>query len=313
MEYITPTEGYPSGMSNAASSWPPASTAIDFPAFQAMLDSDPTLRSGPGSITWQVNGELAIVAGWGYAVLMQVAHPMIAEGVARHSTFSHSPAAKLKRFMRTLEQMLRLTFGTSHEVWQAAQRIDRIHDYVHGQMDHSHANTARYSAHDPELLKWVHSTFVHAVLRTYSMLVRPLTLAEKDDYLHKASIVGPLLGMPFGYVSNTWRGLDTYIQATVNSNTLKVGAQAQSLADYVLERFPLPVLGHSVEWYIRLVTAALLPPSLRDAYGLKWTSLDPLALSHLSWHSRQWHRFLPAPLHRWPLATRARRSSSRKV
>jgi hypothetical protein len=140
MEYITPTEGYPSGMSNAASSWPPASTAIDFPAFQAMLDSDPTLRSGPGSITWQVNGELAIVAGWGYAVLMQVAHPMIAEGVARHSTFSHSPAAKLKRFMRTLEQMLRLTFGTPHEVWQAAQRIDRIHDYVHGQMDHSHAN-----------------------------------------------------------------------------------------------------------------------------------------------------------------------------
>jgi uncharacterized protein (DUF2236 family) len=137
------------------------------------------------------------------------------------------------------------------------------------------------------------------------MLVRPLTLAEKDDYLHKASIVGPLLGMPLGYVPNTWQELDAYIQDSVSSGTLKVGTQAQALADYVLERFPFPVLGHGVEWYIRLVTVALLPTSLRDAYGLKWTSLDPLALSHISWHSRQWHRFLPGPLHRWPLATRA--------
>jgi len=310
MEYSTSTEGSPSGKVHAASSWPPPSTAIDFAAFQSLLDSDPTLRSGPGSITWQVNGELAIVAGWGYAVLMQVAHPMIAEGVARHSTFSRSPAAKLQRFLRTLEQMLRLTFGTPYEVWLAAQRIDRIHDYVHGEMDHldshSQANVARYSAHDPELLKWVHSTFVHATLRTYAMLVRPLTLAEKDDYLHKASIVGPLLGIPLSYVPNTWQGLDSYIQDMVRSGTLKVGTQAQSLANYVLDRFPLPILGHGLEWYIRLVTAALLPPSLRYAYGLKWTSLDPVALSLISWHSRQWHRFLPALLHRWPLAKRAR-------
>ncbi|HEX5417178.1 MAG TPA: hypothetical protein VFZ25_16050, partial [Chloroflexota bacterium] len=29
----------------------------------------------PGSIGWQVNGEIALLLGWGRAILLQLAHP----------------------------------------------------------------------------------------------------------------------------------------------------------------------------------------------------------------------------------------------
>ena len=39
---------------------------------------------GPGSITWKVNREAAIYLGGMRALLMQIAHPKVARGVAEH-------------------------------------------------------------------------------------------------------------------------------------------------------------------------------------------------------------------------------------
>src|SRR5262249_1151279 len=155
--------------------WPPPSTSIDYPTFEAKLAENAGLPSGPGSITWQVNGEMASILGWQRAILMQFAHPMIAQAIAHHSTFSSSARAKIQRFEPTLDRMLRLTFGTPREVWETARSIDRIHANVHGEMP----DYGQYSARYPELLKWVHATFVDSVLKAYSLYVRPLSEAER--------------------------------------------------------------------------------------------------------------------------------------
>src|SRR5258708_8717002 len=178
--------------------WPPPSTSIDYPAYEAMLAENPALPSGPGSITWQVNGEMASILGWQRAILMQFAHPMIAQGIAHHSTFSSSAKAKIQRFDRTLDRMLRLTFGTPREVWETARSIDRIHAHVHGDMPDSlrQSFAAQYSARYPELLKWVHATFVDSVLKAYSLFVAPLSAHERDVYVLYSSIVDPIIGEP---------------------------------------------------------------------------------------------------------------------
>jgi uncharacterized protein (DUF2236 family) len=230
----------PHDLKKAETVWPPPSSAISLPAYEAWLANTPDLISGPGSITWQVNGEIVLVLGWLRAILMQVAHPKVAAGVSEHSTFSRSFAAKYHRFYRTQHQMLRWTFGTPEQVWQAAQHIDKIHARVNsGSVQH------QYTARDPELLKWVHATFVDSMLKTYALYVRPLSDAEKNDYVLKASIVGPLLG---GSFPTTVDELESYIADMLHSGDLEVSQQALELAEYLLEDLPLPVLGRFVMW-----------------------------------------------------------------
>ena len=40
---------------------------------------------GPGSVAWKIGREAAIMLGGARAVLMQLAHPLVAMGVSAHS------------------------------------------------------------------------------------------------------------------------------------------------------------------------------------------------------------------------------------
>src|SRR5690242_3398354 len=110
----------------------------------------------PDSVTWRINQEPALLLGGGRALLMQLAHPGVAAGVAEHSDFRRRP---LDRLMRTLELTLALTFGTRAEALAAAQQINAVHQRIHGN---------GYSATDPRLLLWVHATLIDSALVTYT-------------------------------------------------------------------------------------------------------------------------------------------------
>ena len=64
----------------------------------------------PASVTWRVHREAAVLLGGGRALLLQVAHPLVAAGVAAHSRFRSAP---LERLRRTLDLMLTLVFVMS--------------------------------------------------------------------------------------------------------------------------------------------------------------------------------------------------------
>jgi len=86
----------------------------------------------PDSIAWKIHREIVLLAGWGRAILLQLAHPLVAQGVADHSGFATESGGHVRRLSRTLHAMLDLTFGQPHDAAQAAERINRIHDRVHG-------------------------------------------------------------------------------------------------------------------------------------------------------------------------------------
>src|SRR5213592_2208788 len=102
--------------------------------------------------------------GGGTAVLLQVAHPLVAAGVAAHSDYQHD---LWRRLARTLRALYLITFGTRAEADQAGAAVQAVHTHVHGktetQLGRFPAGTA-YSAQDPELLLWVHATLVEASL-----------------------------------------------------------------------------------------------------------------------------------------------------
>src|ERR1700680_2697463 len=128
-------------------------------------DPDPGLF-GPGSVTWRVMAEPLLMLAAGRALLMQAAHPLVAEGAIDHSTYATDPFG---RFERTVEWVTVVCFGTTAEARRVSRRVNRLHGAVHGTLGRGHGTkrfrpATAYSGRDPELLRWVHATFVDTML-----------------------------------------------------------------------------------------------------------------------------------------------------
>src|SRR5436190_311046 len=85
-------------------------------AIAARLLRWPHLRPGPGSVTWKINREIVVTAGWGRAILLQFAHPSVAAGVHDHSSFRGSLGASFRRLHSTVGAMLSVAFGDTEEM-----------------------------------------------------------------------------------------------------------------------------------------------------------------------------------------------------
>jgi uncharacterized protein (DUF2236 family) len=261
------------------------------------------------STTWRLHREVVLLAGWGRAILLQIAHPLVAQGVADHSGFAAERWARVGRLKRTVEAMLALSFGTAEESAAAAAGINRIHDRVHGRLPEAageFASGAGYSAHDPALLAWVHVTLVDTFLLTYERFVAPLTPAERDRYCLEATVSAPLLGMTPNALPRTAAELDDCMERIIASDQIAVTGTARHLADEIVSR-GLPWPARPLLALARLPTIGLLPAPIRKAYGFEWTPRQERALQLLSAASRRSLPLLPPLLRYWPAARRAAR------
>jgi uncharacterized protein (DUF2236 family) len=280
---------------------PPDSLQRHRAAVRARLLGSDVVRAGPDSISWKINREMIVVAGWGRAILLQLAHPAVAAGVHHHTTFRGSLRSSFGRFHSTVGAMLALTFGDTEEMITAAARINAIHDRVRGRVREGSAET--YSAHDPDLQRWVHATLLDSVPLTYEQLVGPLSRGDRDRYCKEAAIMEPLLGMPAGWLPRDAAALDAYMREMLASGTLVVTDTSRALARAVL---------YPPRWYmvwpafrpLQLFTIGSLPPSIRQAYGFEWRANDERALARWTTLLRRSQRLLPALAREWPVARR---------
>ncbi len=251
---------------------------------------------GPDSVSWRVNREAALLLGGGRALLMQVAHPRVAAGVADHSDFERDPIGRLNR---TLELSLALTFGTRDEILAAARRINRTHERVTG---------TGYQALDPELLLWVHATLVDSALLTYRTFVGPLSEGQAERYYQEAKPVGELLGIPAARFPNRLADFRAYLGAMLEG-PVQPDTTGRRLAALVLrppvKRMP-PVLFAPVE----AITAGLLPESLRRAFGLRWGRADRALFEALRVSVPRLLQVTPGVLRAVPAARAAERRES---
>src|SRR5881392_748435 len=144
---------------------------------------------GPGSMTWMVNKEGVLLFGGGTALILQVAHPLVAAGVSQHSDYREDPWGRL---YRTLDVVTKITFGSTRTSDQAADHLREVHKRVRGvamEDGGRHPAGTRYFALDPELLMWVHATLVHTSLVVYQRYVRGLTIAEQQRYYEEQKLL----------------------------------------------------------------------------------------------------------------------------
>jgi uncharacterized protein (DUF2236 family) len=151
-------------------------------------------------IVQRVNSERLVLLGWSRAILMQLAHPLIAAGVMQHSSFRGGAIQAAVRLHHTVGAMLAISFGNDERRDAAIARIQAIHRTVHGTLNEQvgpFAPGTPYSAEDPALLLWVHATLIDSSADIYQRVVAQLDTNELDHLcVESAPLLEELGGDP---------------------------------------------------------------------------------------------------------------------
>lgn len=143
---------------------------------------------GPGSVTWRVNADPAMLLAGLRALLLQTVHPLAMAGVAQHSDFQEDPWGRL---FRTADYVRTTSFGTTEEARRAAGVVKGIHHRLAGIEPES---GRPYRVNDPDLLRWVHCCQVESFLTTTTRCGLKLSRAEQDRYyaeqVRNAELIG---------------------------------------------------------------------------------------------------------------------------
>jgi uncharacterized protein (DUF2236 family) len=231
---------------------------------------------------------------------MQVAHPSVAAAVAQHSDFLEDP---FRRLWRTLDAMIAISFGDSEQSRRAAQEVGAIHRRVRG----STGKGEPYRATDPALLKWVHATLVDSGLVAYRRFFGRLTDREATEYVVEMNRLAVLMGVPEKRLEQDAASFSTYVRQVLRAMT--VSEDARWLAPWIV-RPPAPLALRPLTRFQELVTVGLLPESLREGYGLRWTPAQERLLRASEALARTVVPRLPGVLRRWPQARAADRRAA---
>lgn len=225
------------------------------------------------SVIRRVNIEPAILFGAGRALLLQLAHPAVAQGVEDHSEFQRQP---FRRLQGTLEATYAVVFGTEELAQGVGRRLRWIHDFITG---------PAYRANDPANLLWVHATLVDTALGCYTDLVGPLSTEDAETYYQEMTVVAEVFGVPRDQQPANLADFRRYFDDTVNE--FEITAAGRDLIAFILDptlprqlHVPLgPVLSRQTRF-----TLGRTPTPIREQLGQPWTEDDQ------AWLGRAEHR-----------------------
>jgi uncharacterized protein (DUF2236 family) len=189
---------------------------------------------------------------------MQVAHPLVAAGIDQHSDFRRSP---VRRLVRTVDTTLAIVYGERATAEGALKRIGRSHGPVRGQA----ADGRAYRARDAQLMLWVQTTLVLTSVRWYEAVMGPLSEAQRDAYWAEGKFFAGELGVPEHLFPATYADLERYEAEMLRTQVIPDATAATVARDVVRPYRRLPRI---LYWPTDTLSAALLPASLRDAFGL---------------------------------------------
>jgi uncharacterized protein (DUF2236 family) len=259
----------------------------------------------PDTMIWQVDREMVLLAAGGRALLMQLAHPKVAAGVAEHSHFKEDP---LGRLYRTMSAMWSIGFDEMSEARAALEQVKSVHRRIHGIISPAESLPfgTPYDALDVELLLWVHATLIDSALVAYHTFVKPLAGEEKSRYYDDSKKLACLFEIPEMLIPSSLTDFNNYMGRILAGDEIAVGPIAHSLAEEIL--YPSPWVLKPAAPLFRLITGGLLPERLRKVYGLDWNERREKKF----WLIAKWIRRLlplvPSPLRVVPNARHAEKT-----
>jgi uncharacterized protein (DUF2236 family) len=243
----------------------------------------------PNSVFWRVNSDSLTMLSASRALMLELAHPMIAAGVSQHSNYKGDPFGRL---LRTLRTMTSIMFTDTASAKVALQHFHGCHAKVNGTLSETTGplqHGAAYTAQDPTLKLWVLATLYDSCLMVYDRFVSPLSLEDRREYYRDGLVLGGLMGISRQVMPATYDAFDEYMQGMINSDVLTPGPVARNVVQAL---FAPPMFGQfasAVSW----PGIGLLPAHLREGFGFKWSAQNDAWQERLAWVTRRARPWLP--------------------
>ena len=143
----------------------------------------------PDSPIGRVHGDASMFVGGIRAIMLQSLHPAAMQGVADHSGYRGDMWGRLAQVSTYIAMT---TFGAEKDALQMIRAVQRAHESVTGTMP----DGTSYAASDPHLLGWVHAAEIDSFLVAHDRYGhRPLTGAERDEYVAQTAVAAGHLGV----------------------------------------------------------------------------------------------------------------------
>ena len=236
------------------------------------------------------------MAGSGYALVLQVAHPTVAAGVREHSNYAQDPFGRL---IRTLDYLYVMTYGGPEAAAATASRLREMHKRIRGEKP----DGSRYSALEPEPFAWVHATLFEAVVKGSQYFGVPLRPDQIERLWREWLDMARLIGIHDDDLPRDMAGYRDYFDRMVDER-LEDSDTVQEVLSVMTRPAapPVPLIGGPLWKLLRvplsrplaLATTGFLPRALRERFGLRWTRAQELELRALGRISRSTTPVLPA-------------------
>ncbi|MGH1549357.1 oxygenase MpaB family protein [Leifsonia poae] len=238
-----------------------------------------------------IASEALTLAGGGRALLLQIAHPAVGRGVVEHSDFA---TRLMDRFDGTMVYLTASMFGTPDELRAIRRIVNRAHAPVRG----GGANGAAYNAYDPDLQLWVAATLYQTMMELHRRVFGSLTDRQADAvYRDMTAALSNLQLSPDRWPA-TRAAFDDYWNHLVN--TLAVDADVLAVSRQILYPSAVPWWFRPSAPMLRLVTAGLLPESVRAQFRLTWDERRQRRFDRLLRWTRVLYPWLPLRLRHLP-------------
>jgi uncharacterized protein (DUF2236 family) len=236
-----------------------------------------------------------LMAGAGYALMLQVSHPVVGAGVSEHSNFRADPWGRL---LRTLDFTTSLVYGGPALAWETGRRVREMHKQIKGKLPSGEP----YHALEPEAYAWVHATLADSIVRGHERFVGPVSRQDLLGFWEEWRRAGRLLGVRDRDLPETWDEFRPYFDEMVETRLERTDSVTDVLA--ALAEPPPPVVRGMSDalWRAlrvpaargaRLGTVGLMPPVLRRKLGLEWSAARQVELRAVGAASRRSGAVLP--------------------
>jgi uncharacterized protein (DUF2236 family) len=223
-----------------------------------------------------------LIVGGARAILLQVADPTVAAGVARHSDFSHRPVSRLRN---TLTYVYAVVLGTPAQAETVAGFVNRAHVPVN-------------RATDAALQLWIAATLYETAAQVHGIVYGDADERLADEVYREYERLGTSLQMPAELWPKSRAAFERYWEARLTA--LEVTDDARQIAHDLFAPAVAPAWLRAGLPLARLLTIDLLPASLREAYGFEWGPRERRRAARAWRVIRLVARVLPARTKAWP-------------
>ncbi|UQN14129.1 oxygenase MpaB family protein [Gulosibacter sp. ACHW.36C] len=229
-----------------------------------------------------------MLVGGGAAILLQLAHPTVAAGVAHHSAFASAPLGRLEQ---TLNYVMAVVHGTDADRRIVRRHVNRRHAHVPGAYDSG-----------PQL--WVAATLLWAGERAYERAFGPLKDADREALRYTFATLGTELQLPADAWPASVDEFDAWWQLAL------ADARVTDDARLAFARLRRPDVA---PWWLRAalpliwrVALELLSPRLRREFDPSWSRADRFMVELFWTVTTPIYRILPRRMRTWPVRRQLR-------